>query len=324
MNTTLRTLGCTAALATALAPASASVPEVKYQFSLSDFGGMLPLLAVRLHVDPATGETFVLDDATVRIFNKSGMQTFSFGIAPDLGRPIDVAVESTGDILVAANASQGFTLLRFDYRGTPKGSVTPLLPDELKGFGPNTMELGPDGLLYLLNGPRYRIVALRTDGGFVRDIDLAKVLAVKDDERARMSVGGIGFDGLGNVLVTITERFVAYVIAPDGTVRDFGVSGSAPGRFGVIGAIAGDAAGNIFIADRQRSVVMVFDKNLEFVTEFGGYGNLPESLIRPQTLGLAADGRVFVGQMAQRGVSVFKLAFPTETSPEGQEVGGAP
>lgn len=324
MNTTLRNLGCTAALATALAPASAAVPEVKYQFTLSDFGGGLPLLGVRVHVDRETGETFVLDDATVRIFNKSGMQTFTFGIAPEFGRPVDVAVEPSGDILVATNGPKGFSIVRLDYRGVPKGTVAPLLPGELAGFGPNTMEMGPDGLLYLLSGPGYRVVVLRTDGGFVRDIDLAKVLAVKDEDRARMSIGGMGFDGLGNLLVTITERFLAYVVAPDGTVRDFGTAGSAPGRFGVVGAITGDSAGNIFVADRQRSVVLVFDRNLEFLTEFGGYGNLPESLIRPEAICVAGDGRVLVGQMAHRGVSVFRLGFPSEGSPEGQEVGGAP
>lgn len=314
MNTTLRTFGCSAALATALAPATATVPEVKYEFNLSDFSGTLPLIGVRVHVDAASGETFVLDGGLVRIFNASAMQTHSFRIDPELGRPADLAVEPDGDILVAVNAAQRFSLLRFDYRGAAKGSIVPMLPESLASFGPNVIERGPDGLLYLMSLQGFRLVAIRPDGGFVRSYDLAEILKIQADERGRLSLGGFGFDGRGNLLVTVTERFTAYVIAPDGTVRDFGVAGSAPGRFGVIGAITGDANGNLFVADRQRSVVLMFDANLEFVTEFGGYGSQPESLVRPDALALAPEGRVLVAQMAQRGVSVFRLVLPQEVS----------
>lgn len=325
MKTTLRTLGCMAAAA-ALAPALASVPEVKYESNLSDFSGAMPLVAVRVHVDPTTNETVVLDDATVRIFNRSGMQTYAFTIDPALGRPIDVAVEPSGDILVGAMKEAGgaFVLLRFDYRGTAKGTVDILLPESLAGFAPNAIELRDGNLLHMLSMPAYRVVVIRTDGGFVRALDLAEILRVSAEERARVSVGGFGFDGAGNLLVTLTERFLAYVIAKDGTVRDFGVAGSAAGRFGVIGSIAGDAAGNLYIADRQRSVVLVFDKDLSFLTEFGGYGDTPESLMRPQTLAVANDGRVLVGQIGRRGVSTFRVTVPTDPSPTGQEVGGNP
>ena len=306
-----------AALATATAPTSATVPEVKYEFNLSDFGGTLPLIGVRVHVDAAAGETFVLDGGTVRIFNASAMQTYSFGIDPTLGRPADLVVEPNGDVLVAANSADGLTLLRFDYRGVAKDVIVPMFPDDLKSFGANVAERGPDGLLYFLSIQGFRLVSIRPDGGFVRSYDLAEILNVKGEERGRLSLGGFGFDGRGNLLVTVTERFLAYVIAPDGTVREFGVAGSAAGRFGVIGAIAGDADGNIYIADRQRSVVLMFDANLDFVTEFGGYGNQPENLVRPDGIALAPEGRVLVAQMGQRGVSVFRLVLP-------QEVGGNP
>lgn len=316
MNTTLRTLGCTAALATALAPASATVPAIQYEYNLSDFGGLLPFIGARVYVDATARETFVLADGVVRIFNASGMQTHSFAVDPTLGQGVDVVTEPTGDVLVGALTPKGFSLLRFDYRGTFRSSVALLLPAEVGKFTPSTMKIGPDGHLYLLQPERFTLTVVRTDGGFVRTIDLAPLLAVKDEERNKVSVAGFGFDGRGNLLVTMAERFAAYVIAPDGKVRDFGTAGSAPGRFGVIGPITGDADGNIYVADKQRSVVLVFDANLEFLTEFGGYGELPESLVRPQSVDVTADGRVLVSQMRQRGVSVFRVTFVPE-----QEVG---
>ncbi len=102
--------------------------------------------------------------------------------------------------------------------------------------------------------------------------------------------------------------FKAFVVAPDGaSVGQFGQPGSAPGLFGVAGAIVGDDNGNVIVADRQRSAVMVFDKNFRFVTEFGYRGSRPENLIRPGGLAVGSGGRVYVSQLRRRGVSVFTV-----------------
>lgn len=324
MNTTLRTLGCTAALATAIAPVSAGVPEFKYEFNLSDFGGKLPLMTPRVKVDAASGEIFALEGTTLRVFTASGMQTFSFELDPDAGRLIDLAVDPGGDLFLTVLTGKGLILRQLDYRGREKAVVTPLLPDTLAGFVPDAMSLGPDGHLHLLSGADYRIVVLRVDGGFVRSLDLAPLLGIKPEERGRLGIGGFGFDGKGNLLVTIQERFQAYVIGTNGAVREFGTAGSAPGRFGVVGAITGDRDGNIYVADKQRSVVLCFNADLEFVAEFGGYGDQPENLIRPTAVQLASNDRVLVGQLANRGVSIFRIVRSSEPSQPGQEVDGQP
>ena len=315
MNHSLRTLGCSTALALSLAPASAAAPEFKYEFGLADFGGQLPLMAVRVKVDRASGELFVLEGTTVRVFTPSAMQSFAFDLDPEAGRVIDLAVEESGDVLVAKQVAKDLVLDRLDYRGRPKSSVTPMLTESLKGFIPDSIELGPDGNLHLLSVSDYRIVVLRVDGGFVKDVDLAALLAIKASERGKLGIGGFGFDGKGNLLVTVPERFLAYAIAPDGTVREFGTAGSAPGKFGVVGAITGDREGNVLVADKQRSVVLCFDAALEFVGEFGGYGDQPESLVRPTAIQFASNDRLVVGQLANRGVSVFRVVRPSEVAP---------
>ena len=65
--------------------------------------------------------------------------------------------------------------------------------------------------------------------------------------------------------------------------------------------------GYIYVADRLRSVVLVFDPSFRFQTEFGYRGDRPSSLIVPDDLAIDGKGNVYVGQAANRGVSVFRV-----------------
>lgn len=91
-------------------------------------------------------------------------------------------------------------------------------------------------------------------------------------------------------------------------MRDVGHAGSAPGGFGVVAGIVGDENGNVIVADKGRGVVMVFDANLEFVTEFGSGGDGRGSLVRPTDLTLGPAGKIYVTQARDRGVAVLKAS----------------
>ncbi len=103
--------------------------------------------------------------------------------------------------------------------------------------------------------------------------------------------------------------FRVFKSAPDGTVTSFGRSGSAPGRFGIVSGITSDSRGNLLITDKLRCVVMAFDKDFNFITEFGYRGLGPDNLIVPDDIAVDARGRVYVSQMRLRGVSVFALVL---------------
>ena len=91
-------------------------------------------------------------------------------------------------------------------------------------------------------------------------------------------------------------------------MASFGRPGSAPGRFGILAGIATDSRGNLLVADKLKCVVMVFDKDFNFVTEFGFRGPRPENLILPDDVAVDRTGRLYVTQWRSRGVSVFALA----------------
>lgn len=301
-------LAATAAVGTCLA----ADMEVKYLHNLADFSGNMPLVG-RIHVDPNENETYVLDGNRVRIFTPSGMETYSFPVDGSQGWPIDLTVEANGDITILAAVAPGtagvsFQLIRCDFRGSVKRAIPVRLPDELAGFNARTL-VARAGRLYVLDAVGLRLVELRADGGFVRGIDLATSLGIEEKERNNLEIGGFAIDGSGRMLFTVPVHFGVVVLHPDFTpAGGFGTKGSGRGKFGVIAGITTDPNGNIYVADAGRSVVHVFDRNFQHQTEFGGYGELPENLVRPSEMALTPNGRLLVSQMKGRGVSVFQIS----------------
>jgi len=78
------------------------------------------------------------------------------------------------------------------------------------------------------------------------------------------------------------------------------------------------------VADRLRSVVLVFDPDFRFQAEFGYRGDRPSSLIVPDDLAIDRRGNIYVGQAANRGVSVFRIVHeakrPTQTSQQTSQI----
>ena len=61
------------------------------------------------------------------------------------------------------------------------------------------------------------------------------------------------------------------------------------------------------MADKNRGVVLVFDPNLDFLTEFGSGDEGPSHLVRPTDLAMGSSGKLYVTQARDRGVAVFRL-----------------
>ncbi len=126
-------------------------------------------------------------------------------------------------------------------------------------------------------------------------------------------------DDQGNMFFTVPVQFSAFRLSPRGELTAFRKSGSAKGKFGVVAGIATDDMGYIYVSDRLRSVVLVFDRDLRFQTEFGYRGNQPSNLIVPDDLAVDSSGNVYVGQAANRGVSVFKVVHQEISPPQASE-----
>jgi hypothetical protein len=303
-----------AAVVAVIACSGAASAQVKadYLYNLSNFTGTIPYNWVRVLCDKETGEAFVINtsDRSIKIFNDNGMEVYSFGDDDDLGDVTDVTMLEDGDMLFLSYIKGKYAVIQGNYRGEPKSRLElKSLPKEMaSGFSPSNI-VYRDGHIYLADRNAMRVLVTDKAGVFEKTYDIGKLLNLDDKQRSETGMVGFSLDKDGNILFTVPTLFTAYIVSPDMKLKSFGVRGSAPGKFNVVSGIVSDDRGYYYIADTLRCVVMVFDKDFKFQTEFGYRGLDPGNLIAPSDLAVDNSGKVYVTQGRRRGVSVYRVSM---------------
>jgi hypothetical protein len=295
------------AAAVEAAAGDASPLAAEYTWNLATTSGKLRSSGVFLTWDRHGKELFVVDEGVVRVFGPSGMESYSFGDDARLGGVHAVAALEDGDLLLLSSFGEELAVVRSNFRGEPLGKL------ELKGIPAEVaQDFHPDGIAYaagkvfIVDRRSMRLVVTDLEGSLVAYRDLAELVGVAD-KRENNGIRGFGVDAAGNVLFTVQPLFRAFMVTADGRVEGFGTKGSGAGKFNVVGPIAADEQGNLYVGDLLRSVVIVFDKEFRFVREIGSRGDKPGEFFVPGELAVG-DGKVFVSQYAGRGVSVYRVA----------------
>jgi len=318
-------------LSSLLASTACAGVEATFAYKLSDLSGPVSSMWSRIDVDPAFDEVYSLniDDGLVQIFNGQAMQVHAFGDNYSLVSSSDLAVAENGEVYVLFGRRSNGQLVHFDYRGTLIGTVELQgLPDEFKPFSGRFIDY-LDGEIYIADAYQLRVAVFSPDGHFKRGLDLRQPLMesvedklaeedLRESSRMRLeksleslgqtSMGGFSVSIDGTLYFTLPTMFKAYRMTPSGNFDEFGTPGGAPGKFGVVAGIEADNEGNIYVADRLRCVVLIFDHKFNFLSEFGYRGPEPDNLVVPDDIVVdEQNGKLYVSQAANLGVSVFRL-----------------
>jgi len=305
--------------------------KASFAYPLSNFAGLVQSQWAKLAVDRSRNEVYALNRQKneIRIFDENGMEIYAFG--EGFSNIVDIAVsEEDGDIFVLTRRAQGFTIHVCDYRGEPLSELEIRnVPSDFSGIAVDRI-LYRHGSLYLIDSYSMRIMVTDEHGFFKHGYDIkSKVVREfsKEDRPARkegrrfsmedmsarkeegIDINGFDVDAQGNMYFTVASLFSAFRMSADGALAGFGRPGGAPGKFGVVGGIAADDLGHIYVSDRLRCVVLVFDEKFDFQGEFGYRGPRPSNLIAPNDMVIDGEGKVYVSQAANRGVSVFKVSY---------------
>ncbi|MBI4699520.1 MAG: hypothetical protein HY758_11625 [Nitrospirae bacterium] len=286
-----------------------------FLYKLSNFTGPIPYSWVRLSIDRERSELYVIGMSEVKVFNDKGVEIYSFGDDGSLDGILDVAVDKAGDILVLSIKDDNYKILRCNYRGELKSVIEiKNLPPEFSKFSPNLIRYR-EGRIYLIDAPANRIAVTDESGVFVDGYDINALLELEEKDRYSKQMAGFDIDSDGNMLFTVPTMFRAFVLSPDHKLRSFGQAGNLPGKFSVVAGITKDDTGNYIVIDTLKCAVMVFNKDFEFVSEFGDRSLAADGLIAPKDTVMLKD-KIYISQSRKRGVSVFKLTT-------GQKQGGA-
>lgn len=284
--------------------------KASYLYTFSDFNGRIPYTWAGLSSDKKHGEIYVVNDGAVSVFNSVGMEIFRFGDDRALGLITNVAAEQDGGILVLSTnvTTNATSVLRCNFRGELKDTV------ELKGLPQEFSQLRPNRLvywkgdIYLADFQARKIVVTDSSGAFVDGYDVGALLAKDEKPGSQNDMVGFNVDRDGNMLFTVPTLFAAFRMSRDHKVESFGSPGNVGGKFNVVGGIASDDKGFIYVADILKSVVMVYDKDFKFQMQFGHRGNERGSLVAPQQVEVMND-KLFVNQARNLGVSVFRINY---------------
>jgi len=313
----------------AVIPVSDSIAQISasYKYNLADFSGTVPYMHAILAKDSIRREVYVMSpkDRDIRIFGETGMETYRFGEGREFDWAVDLAVSEKGDIYFLRRSSGTIVITRCNYRGELQSDIRIKgIPDEYSGISPVYMEIVKEKV-YLADPMGFTIIVSDLKGNFQKGYNVEEMIheleeadreaRKKKDARETVTepmtsdITGFNVDRLGNMYFTIASEFAAFRLSPDGELKGWGKPGSVPGSFGVASGIAADDLGFIYVTDKLRSVVMIFDSAFNFITEFGFRGLGPSNLIVPNEIVVGRDGRIFVAQAANRGVSVFAASY---------------
>jgi hypothetical protein len=300
-----------------LSPATSKAQPVKgtFLYNLSNFTGKISFSWPRLFIDQERNETYVLYQNFIRIFNETGMEVYRFGDDLDLGSLIDITLDRDGNILLLSRNwsesadSTGYEITRCNYRGEPVSKIEMKnLPAQYSKFLPERM-IYREGNLYLASLTKMVVVVTDSNGVFKEVYDILPMLQLEEKEKQDAMMDAFSIDKKGNFLFTIPPLFRAYKITPDRKVSYFGKPGSTPGKFNIVAGIASDNKGNILVVDKLKCAVMVYNKNFNFLNQFGSRGWKPGFLIAPQDVVVDNQDRVYVTQAGNKGISVFQLTY---------------
>ncbi|HYG66197.1 MAG TPA: hypothetical protein VD838_01010, partial [Anaeromyxobacteraceae bacterium] len=284
--------------------------EATFAHDLATPNGRVALTWPSLAIDRTNAEVFVVAEGFVRIFDGSGMETHRFGDDGALGQISRVAVLEDGQLVVLTTLNGKHTFFRCDFRGEPIEELRLTgLPEEFADLQPDLL-VYRGGRLYFAERGTMRVVVTDVTGAYRQGIRLRDLVAARvpadADRKPAGSMDGFNVDARGNLLFTMSTMFAGAIASPSGDLRLFGARGSRPGTFNIIGGIDADERGYLFVTDRLRSVVSVWDRELHHLGDFGYRGDGDSNLLTPFEL-VVGDGKVFVAQAGKRGVKVFRV-----------------
>jgi hypothetical protein len=289
--------------------------KATYLYKLSNFVGAIPFSSPRIFADRVRNEIYILSGNAVSVFNASGMEIYEADYDPDTGTTYDLAVDGEGNVITLNYNGRMCSITLCNYRLEPQRTISLRnLPPEFASFSPNQLKYH-NGHLYLGSTGAMKVVVTNMEGEYIKGYDLVAILGSDLDEkeksrgrkrseeqrRADNGLEGFNLDQEGNVLFVLPVLGRAGRISTDGSVQLFGKRGNGHGKFGVPGGITADRAGNYLVSDKLRNVVIMFDKDLEYVMEFNA------ALTGPTVMDVDGDGKLYVALAGSRGVNVYRL-----------------
>ena len=261
--------------------------------------------------DLENNEVYVVDtgNSCVRVFGKEGMQIFQFGQNGALKSPLDIVVNSLGDMLVLQSISGNRAIDVFDFRGKHISRLELTGLPEGETCRAEDMVIDSRDNIYLSDSTHGCIYAFDAEGHF-----RFKILpGMSEKEREEVVFGKMAIDKRDRLSLPVSTLGIVLVYDSEGNaVMNFGIKGGGPGKLAFPVDVAIDKHGHFLVLDKLRHCLSVYNKDGRYLAEFGGMGTRPGWFFYPSSLEIDRYGRIYVSQRLGNKVQVLKIKEEAE------------
>lgn len=256
-----------------------------------------------LFFDADQGEILLGDSSRNRIviFDQEGTYRYEFSGLDHFAVPLDVVVDSQGQILVLGSTRDGARIFRFDFDGLFLGPV------EIDVAEARVVDLAIDeqDRVYVAIPDRGEIVMLREDR-VVRVLQVDHLLEGLPEGEAIFGEMAARDDRLYVPQATVGSVAILDVETGE-QVGSIGARGENPGELIFPVAVSLPKPGMITVLDKMRFAVVCYASTGRFLGEFGGKGQRDGWFYHPQLLAPAGDGRMIIGQIFEDRVQICRI-----------------
>lgn len=175
---------------------------------------------------------------------------------------------------------------------------------------PHGIDIGPDGAIYVADSGNNRIQKFATDGTLLDSWGTYASVLEDDAPGGTMNEPwDVAVSGDGSIYIADTFNHRIQKLTADGKfVKMWGTfaQGEDPESMWGPRGIAIDPQGNVLVTDTGNKRVLVFDENLNYVTQFGGAGFEAGELDEPVGIAISNSGQVVIADTWNRRVQIFE------------------
>lgn len=257
-----------------------------------------------LFFDAAQGEIFVGDSSRNRIviFSQNGTYRYEFSGLDRFALPLDLVVDSQGQILILGSTREGARLFRYDFDGLFLHEVD---TSQIDGARMTDLAIDESDNLFVAQQNQRKIFILRDDR-IESVIDVAPLLEGVPENEAIFGQMEAA-DGRIYLPLSTVGSVVVIDLETGQQVGSIGFRGENPGELVFPVAVSLPNPGMITVLDKMRFAVVCYDPRGRFLGEFGGKGQRDGWFYHPHLLSPAGNERMIIGQIFENRVQVCRI-----------------